>query len=398
MGKRTVKTKLFSFILSAFLCSVAAAQDVSLRDGHPDEYIVVEGDTLWDISGRFLDHPWQWPAIWHANQQIENPHLIYPGDRVSLVYIDGQPRLIVDRGKPTVRLSRGARATSRQPIPPIAHSDIDGLIRNMRLVESQEALDALPYVVANAERRVNAAVEDNAYVRNINGEVGEFFAVVRLGSVYYRKDGEVRRAVEPGYGLHAPYAKEWHPTWWERAGNLKPQNYGEVVGFELYQVAVGMLAKKGDPAILTIGSAQDTVREGDFVVPLDDIGYESEYQPRAMASVPEGMRVLGVQGDNRLVGHLKMVSISGGSRQGVQPGHVFSTFREGDRIRDRVKYPAGSLADARTWNGDKVTLPDEFGGHIMVFRVFDEVSYALIMDGQRPVREFDVLKHPSETL
>lgn len=235
-------------------------------------------------------------------------------------------------------------------------------------------------------------------MRNISGEEGEFFAVVRLGSVYYRKDGEVRRAVEPGYGLHAPYTKEWHPTWWERAGNLKPQNYGEVVGFELYQVAVGMLAKKGDPAILTIGSAQDTVREGDFVVPLDDIGYESEYQPRAMASVPEGMRVLAVQGDNRLVGHLKMVSISGGSRQGVQPGHVFSTFREGDLIRDRVKYPAGSLADARTWNGDKVTLPDEFGGHIMVFRVFDEVSYALIMDGQRPVREFDVLKHPSETL
>ncbi len=398
MGKRTVKTKLLGFILSAFLCSFAAAQDVSLRDGHPDEYIVVEGDTLWDISGRFLEHPWQWPAIWHANQQIENPHLIYPGDRVSLVYIDGQPRLMVDRGKPTVRLSPGARATSRQPIPPIAHAEIDGLIRNMRLVESQEALDALPYVVANAERRLNAAVEDNAYVRNISGEEGEFFAVVRLGSVYYRKDGEVRRAVEPGYGLHAPYTKEWHPTWWERAGNLKPQNYGEVVGFELYQVAVGMLAKKGDPAILTIGSAQDTVREGDFVVPLDDIGYESEYQPRAMASVPEGMRVLAVQGDNRLVGHLKMVSISGGSRQGVQPGHVFSTFREGDLIRDRVKYPAGSLADARTWNGDKVTLPDEFGGHIMVFRVFDEVSYALIMDGQRPVREFDVLKHPSETL
>ena len=397
-GERTVKRKLICFILTALLCGAAAAQDVSLRDDHPDEYIVVEGDTLWDISGRFLDHPWQWPAIWHANQQIENPHLIYPGDRISLVYIDGQPRLMVDRGRPTVRLSPDARITNRQPIPPIPHDVIEGLIRNIRHVGSQEELDALPYVVANAEQRVNASVEDNTYVRNLNGNVGEFFAIMRVGSIYYRKNGEIHRAVEPGYGMHAPVRKEWHPTWWERAGNLRPQNYGDVVGFELYQVAVGMLAKKGDPSIVTIGSAQETVQEGDFVMPLDDIGYVDEYQPRAMDTVPPGMRVLAVQGDNRLVGHLKMVSISGGARQGVEPGHVFSAFRPGDTIRDSVKYPAGSLADASTWRGDKVTLPDEFGAHIMVFRVFDEVSYALIMAGERPVREFDVLKHPEETL
>ncbi len=374
------------------------AQDVSLRDDHPDEYIVVEGDTLWDISGRFLDHPWQWPAIWHANQQIENPHLIYPGDRISLVYIDGQPRLMVDRGRPTVRLSPDTRVTTRQPIPPIPHEWIEGLIRNFRLVDSQEQLDALPYVVANEERRLNSAVQDNTYVRQLNGEVGQYYAVMRLGNIYYRKDGEIRRAVEPGYGQHAPVREEWHPTWWERAGNLKPQNYGDIVGFELYQVAEGMLAKTGDPAILTIGHAQDSVREGDFIMPLDDIGYVDQYQPRAMGTVPAGMKVLGVQGDNRLVGHLKMVSISGGASQGVEPGHVFSAFRPGEEIRDRVKYPAGSLADAGTWKGDKVVLPDEFDAHIMVFRVFNDVSYALVMEGERPVQEHDILKHPDETL
>lgn len=374
------------------------AQDVSLREDHPDEYIVVEGDTLWDISGRFLDHPWQWPAIWHANQQIENPHLIYPGDRISLVYIDGQPRLMVDRGRPTVRLSPETRVTSRQPIPPIPHEWIEGLITNFRHVSSQEELDALPYVVANEEQRLQSAVEDNTYVRNLDGEVGEFYAIMRVGSIYYRKDGEIRRAVEPGYGQHAPTSKEWHPTWWERAGNLRPQNYGEIVGFELYQVAEGMLAKTGDPAIVTVASAKDSVRRGDFVVPLRDEGYVDQYQPRAMDAVPDGMRVLAVQGDNRLVGHLKMVSISGGSQQGVQPGHVFSAFREGDVIRDSVKYPAGSLADAGTWKGDKVKLPDEFDAHIMVFRVFGEVSYALVMEGERPVREHDILKHPDETL
>jgi len=374
------------------------AQDVSLRDDHPEEYIVVEGDTLWDISGRFLDQPWQWPAIWHANQQIENPHLIYPGDRISLVYIDGQPRLMVDRGRPTVRLSPETRVTTRQPIPPISHDLIKGLIRNFRLIDSEDQLDALPYVVANEEQARIATVNGNTYVRNLDGEVGQFYAIMRLGNIYYRKDGEIRRAIEPGYGNHASTREEWHSTWYERAANVRPENYGEIVGYELYQVAEGMLAKTGDPAIVTIGSAQDTVFAGDFVVPLDDKGYVSQYQPRAMDVVPEGMRVLGVQGDNRLVGHLKMVSISGGARQGVQPGHVFSAFRAGEEIRDEVKYPAGSLEDARTWKGDKVVLPDEFDAHIMVFRVFDEVSYALVMEGPRPVREHDILKHPDETL
>ncbi|MEE4218014.1 MAG: LysM peptidoglycan-binding domain-containing protein [Xanthomonadales bacterium] len=393
-----MKRKLICLILAMFLCGVAAAQDVSVRDDYPDEYIVVEGDTLWDISGRFLDHPWQWPAIWQANQQIENPHLIYPGDKVSLVYIDGQPRLMVDRGRPTVRLSPETRVTTRQPIPPIRREWIEGLIRNFRMVNSQEAYDALPYVVANEETRRQAAVQDKTYVRGLDGSVGEFYAVMRLGSIYYRKDGEIRRAVDPGYNLHAPVSEEWHGTLTDRVLNLSPQNYGDIVGFELYQVAEGMLSKTGDPAIVTIGSAQEPVTEGDVVLPLTDEGYVAEYQPRAMDVVPEGMRVLGVQGDNKLVGHLKMVSISGGSRQGVEPGHVFSAFRPGVEIRDRVKYPAGSLADAGTWKGDKVTLPDEFDAHIMVFRVFDEVSYALIMEGDRPVREADILKHPDETL
>jgi len=88
--------KIFHLILVMMLATTAMAQDVPVRPDHPDEYIVVKGDTLWDISGMFLEKPWQWPAIWQANPQIENPHLIYPGDRLSLVYIDGQPRLVVN--------------------------------------------------------------------------------------------------------------------------------------------------------------------------------------------------------------------------------------------------------------------------------------------------------------
>src|SRR5210317_306970 len=129
-GERTVMKKIFHLILVAMLAGSAMAQDVSVRADHPDEYVVVKGDTLWDISGKFLEQPWQWPAIWHANPQIENPHLIYPGDRISLVYIDGQPRLVVNGGKQTKRLSPGIRKEPREPIPPIEWAAIEKFVTN----------------------------------------------------------------------------------------------------------------------------------------------------------------------------------------------------------------------------------------------------------------------------
>jgi hypothetical protein len=397
IGERKVKRKLICLILATLLAGAALAQEVAIRSDHPDEYIVVKGDTLWDISGRFLEHPWQWPAIWQANQQIENPHLIFPGDVLSLVYIDGQPRLMVDRGRPTIRLSPDARATTRAPIPPIPHEAIEGLIRNMRLF-SPEEFDALPYVVANMEQRRLTTDKDRTYARGINGASGEYRAVTRLGSIYWRdRSGNIRRAVDPGYGQHAPTSVEWHPTIWESLAN-SGGNRGDVVGYEVYQVAEAMINEVDEVSILTIASSQDAVREGDRITPLDDIGYEDQYQPRAMDAVPEGLRVLAVQGDNRLVGHWKMVSINGGARQGIEAGHVFSAFRPGARIRDRVKFPAGSIADLREYRDDFVTLPDEFSSLIMVFRVFDDVSYALVMAGDREVVEGDILKHPDRRL
>lgn len=393
-----MKRKLIDLVLVLLVAGVAAAtaQDVSVRADHPEEYIVVPGDTLWDISGKFLEHPWQWPAIWHANQQIENPHLIYPGDKLSLVYLDGQPRLVVDRGKPVTKLSPTARVTERAPVSAINHDDIAGYIRNARVVGPEE-YEALPYVVANYEQRILNTEPDRTYVRGLQGNVGDRYAIVRLANIYYTRKGEKLRAREPGYGQHAPTRVEYHPGFWEAAAN-HPANRGPVLGFELYEITQATVLKTGDPAILKLDTGLDAVREGDVVVPLDPYGYPDHYMPHAMDVVPEGMEVLAVQGDNYIVGHHKMVSINAGSNQGVEPGHVFSAFRPGELIRDSVKYPAGSLADASTWNGDKVTLPDEFDAHIMVFRVFDEISYALVMQGPREVKENDILKHPSETL
>ena len=228
-------------------------------------------------------------------------------------------------------------------MPPIPHEAIEGFIRNLRLVGAEQ-YDGLPYVITNEERRLLAAELDNTYVRGLDAEVGDFVSIMRRGSIYYRKGGEIRRAVEPGYGQHAPTRIEHHPTVWESAANFGG-NRGDIVGHELYEVAEAMVVKTGEISIVTLGGGSDIeVMEGDVIMPLDDIGYVDQYMPRAMEAVPQDLHILAVQGDNRLVGTYKMVSINGGARQGIEPGHVFSAFRPGDKIRDRVKYPAGSLA------------------------------------------------------
>ncbi len=115
-------------VVAIMLTGVVLAQDVAVRSDHPDEYVVVKGDTLWDISGRFLDKPWQWPSIWQANPQIENPHLIYPGDVVSLVYVDGVPQLRLSRGG-TVRLSPSIRVVDRDAITAIPFESIAPFVK-----------------------------------------------------------------------------------------------------------------------------------------------------------------------------------------------------------------------------------------------------------------------------
>jgi hypothetical protein len=388
--------KFIYLILATMLVGAAAAQDVSIRADHPDEYVVVEGDTLWDIAARFLDKPWQWPAIWHANPQVANPHLIFPGDRLSLIYDDGQPRLAVNRDKPVKRLSPDIHVTRRQAVTAIPLSLLKPFIKNARVV-SPAQYEGLPYVVANYEQRITASVNDRTYVRELSGEVGREYAIVRLGNIYYRLDDEMRRGRSPkAYREQLPERLEipggfWRPvnTWGKKV---------DIIGYELYEVGRAVLAKNGDPAILEVTSGTREILEGDLVLPIDDYAWDDQFMPRPMEPMSEDMRVLAVEGGNVGVGQLQMVSIRGGARQGVEPGHVFSAFSPGERIRDEVKYPKGSMADASKWNSDKVTLPAEYNAHIMVIRVFDEVSYALVMDGKRLVSEFDILRHPDEKL
>jgi hypothetical protein len=395
-GERNVIKRIFHLILVAMLAGSAMAQDVSVRADHPDEYVVVKGDTLWDISGMFLEQPWQWPAIWHANPQIENPHLIYPGDRVSLMYIDGKPRLVVNGGKPTVRMSPGVRELPREAIPPIEWDAIKSFVTNARVLEPGSFGD-LPYVVANESLRQKATTKDLTYVRGLDGRLGEEFAIVRMRNIYYDENGIMKRGKHHRYATHLRIEQEYPDNIWDATMTWRGKN-PPVLGYEFWDIAVGRLVKTGDPATLEIQGGRTEVKKGDFILPFDDFVHDPQLLPHAMDPVPEGMEVIALTQANYGAGHYQVVAINAGAIQGVEVGHVFSAFRPGKRIQDEVKYPTGSWEDQKTLNGDKVDLPAQYSAHILVFRVFDEVSYAMIMNGERPVRRLDILKHPDETL
>ncbi len=395
-GERTVIKKIFHLILIAMVIGTAIAQDVSVRSDHPDEYVVVKGDTLWDISGKFLEQPWQWPAIWHSNPQIENPHLIYPGDHISLIYVDGKPQLVINDDKTTVRMSPGAHPLQRDAIQPVEWDAIKQFVTNARVLLPGTFSD-LPYVVANENERVMATVKDLTYVRGIDGRVGEEFAIVRLRHIYYDDNGVVKRARHHRYREHLSGNSEYPDDIWNATLSWRRKN-PEVLGYEFWDIAVARLVKGGDPATLKIQGGQTEVKAGDFVLPIDDYKYDAQLIPHTPRPVPDGMEVIALTQNTYGSGHYQIITINVGQNQGVEAGHVFSAFRPGKRVQDQVKYPTGSWAANKTLKGDKVTLPDGFSAHVLVFRVFDEVSYAMIMDGDRPVREHDILKHPDETL
>jgi len=384
--------RLIHLAFAALLTGAVVAQDVSIRSDHPDEYVVVSGDTLWDISGRFLDKPWQWPAIWHANPQINNPHLIYPGDVISLVYIDGVPQLRLRRGG-TVKLSPAIREVDRDnAIKSVRFDQIAPFMRDIRVISPSE-FESLPYIVANEELRMNATYSDVTYARGLDARVGEEYIVARVLSIYDSiGDPAETRRVEPQ--PHWPKVQNV----WDRdvtvfdptlPWNERPKN---PIGYEMVEVSRVRVKQAGEISVLDVIRDRTEIKPGDYILPVSEQDYEEIFYPSAMDSTPEGLRILGTSGQKGGVGLYQIVSISGGSRQGIQPGHVFSAYRSGLKTKDRTGYRWGSFAkDA------EVQLPAVFDGLVMVFRTFDDISYGMVMKGERVVQEFDILRHPDET-
>jgi hypothetical protein len=390
---------LTAIVLAAF---TVQAQDVELREDHPREYVVQEGDTLWDIAGRFLTRPWQWPAIWDANPQIENPHLIYPGDVISLVFIDGEPRLMVNdsvrRLSPDVR-----REPIDGPISTIPLDAVETFLEAPRIVSAEE-YEQLPYVIANNEQRVLAGPGDRTYVRGLEGaQTGDEVVLARVNYMFedrsanpnsdvrinkkmIEREGQVRAELRPASAL-----------WKSTIGQIDRYNY-PVIGYELWETARGRVVRTGDPAIVEILSGRRETMEGDFVLPVHDHVYDASFHPRAMDEIPEDGRVIAITGSSYGAGHYQVVAINLGTAQGIQAGHTFSAFRPGETIRDE-RYPLMSRAAFREPEKRYVDLPDEFAGRIMVFRPFEHVSYAIVLEGSgNTIQVDDVLAHPDRSL
>ena len=336
--------KLLVLLFSMLLSWNVLADDIKLNPSHPDRYVVVKGDTLWDISARFLQTPWRWPDIWQANDQIANPHLIYPGDIIELSFIDGVPRLTLKRGNgklsPSIRLS-----SLNDAIPAIPIDAIAAFLNNPRVM-TQEEYDSAPYVVAFDDEHILGSPGYKTYVRSFQDSIDDGYIIVRQGEEYL--DAET----------------------------------GESLGFESVYIAESAVMLKGDPATVMLSKSTREVRKGDRLLPAIEGPVIQNYFPHAPENDIKG-RIVGVVDGVSQVAQYDVVVIDRGIQDGVEVGHVLQIDRAGETVRDVV-----------VGGGAEVTLPDEKAGVLMVFRVFDRVSYGLVMESTRVMHRHDVVRTP----
>lgn len=327
-----------------------AANAADLRDNHPDTYVVKRGDTLWDISGRFLQKPWQWPEIWHVNPEVANPHLIYPGDILKLVYIDGKP-YIVKATDGTLKLRPEMRVLSEGDAITTIPLDIIRPFLSNELVMDPSQLGSHPYVVALPDERVATGFfDDRVYVRGLSTDRGASYGIYRVGQEY------------------------------------KSPGSDEVLGVEVRFLANGVVKRPGDVTTIDIKESKLEVLEGDIVLPRNEDPLPPVYAPRAPKNDIKAS-VIAVYDGVTQMGKYDIVVIDKGARDGIQDGHVLSIYKKGKVVEDRT-------AKERNLGETQVTLPEERAGELMVFRTFDKVALALIMNATRPVHIHDVAKNP----
>ena len=359
--------KVLSLFLAALLMSmVAVAQDaVELNPDHPTRYIVKRGDTLWDISSHFLVEPWRWPEIWQTNPQVANPHLIYPGDELVLFYRDGQPVVQVTRraetstdgvvrrqtGPREVKLSPSPRVMERvEAVPTIPIDAIRPFLARPRVLGPGE-FEAAPYIVSAGRENLVASLGQRVFVRGLKPEQGARFGVYRRGEVY-----------------------------------RSPSKPNEILGYEAVHVADAVIEKSGDPATVLLLTSTQEVRAGDRLFPVSNDQMVSNFTPRAPNWDVSGQIISVVEGVSQ-IGENDIVVLDLGSKDGIKEGLVLGIFQSGDRIED-------VWAEKDELEKVYVNLPELRAGTVMVFRPFDRVSYALVMQATRAMHLHDAVKNP----
>lgn len=339
---RKTATGILAGLLMALNCG---AEDIQLQDNVPEVYTVVKGDTLWDISETFLKNPWLWPEIWHVNAQIENPHLIYPGDAIRLIYMDGQPRLTLDTSGRIHKLDPQARIISvGEAIETIPLDKVNSFLSRSRIV-SKEDLKGAPYVISGLDEHLMAGKGDRVYVRGETDEVLSVYGVYRQGDTYI--DPETR----------------------------------EFLGIQALDIGSGTIMRKdGEISTLNVTRTTEEMRIGDLLLREEERSVDSTFFPSAPVGDVDGL-ILAVEGGVSQVGKLDVVVINRGEREGIVAGNVLSVHKRGAYIRDRV-------------TGDRVQLPDERAGLMMIFRTFEKVSLGLVLEASQGISVNDKVANP----
>jgi len=319
-------------------------EPVPLAEGHPNEYVVQVGDTLWDISAMFLRDPWFWPEIWYVNPDIENPHLIYPGDVLGLVYVDGQTRISNIRAS-TFRMSPQARVSPlSEAVMSIPFETVAAFLSSGVILEKSQA-DALPYLLQTRGDHLMASAGNEIYVRGAGSDQpGMRYNVINVGDALYDPDDN------------------------------------RLIGYHGNMIGEASMRRAGDPAtVALIKSSQEAVL-GDRLLPAS-IDVPMNFFPRMPSNNIDGS-IISVVGGVTQIGQYQVVVMNRGSNDGLAVGDVLTVFQSGQVIKDRVR-------------GGNVRLPDEQAGTVMVFKTYDRISYGLIMEATDAIHIHDSVRNPT---
>lgn len=324
-----------------------------LSPSAPKSYTVKPGDTLWDISAAFLRDPWYWPEIWQINPQVENPHLIYPGDVLALAYgADGSPQVMLERGGAT-RLSPRVRSEPLEGAIRAIPYEIVANFLSKPAVLDKDQIDDSPYVVSTREQHLAAAAGNVIYVRGDLGETSNSrYNVIHVG--------------DP----------------------LRDPDDNDLIGYHGIYTGEARLLEGGDPATLELTSSVRETLDGDLLFP-GSFDVPMDYIPHAPTEKVDG-RVISIINGIYMAGQYQVIVINRGTSHGIEPGHVLGIFVTGTEVTDPKSRGVSRVGGL----GPNVKLPDFRGGTFMVFKTYDRISYGLIMESTVPIRTLDQVRNP----
>lgn len=350
MNAPRLKSLLHICALGALLFSplgINQAQTLSLSSDSPVRYVVKASDTLWDIASLFLDEPWHWPQIWQQNPAIEDPDLIYPGDVLNLVYIDGNPRILLERGdRQLVRLSPQVKESPlASSIPLIPRQALNGFLAENRIV-SQAEYEGAPYILSSTTDNLIMGAGHEIYVRG-NWLAGiNQYEVFRLGAAYMGSEPK------------------------------------ELLGQEAIKLgSISILADEGNgiQRAIIVSSNQE-LKAGDRLLPLKNSDVESSIFPTTPV-ITFGGRIIGLLNDQGRAAQFESVVVNMGERDGLRVGDVMAIERSVTPIRDPI-------------SRETVALPPSEIGLLLTYRTFEKLSYGLILSLTQPATVGDIIRTP----